>query len=334
MADAPTVLTVAPWKAGAAPMAWVGGRVYYNKRASRTAPFEGWSSKPDGTGARRVTTAAVYPAGTQKGVGDVTPDGRYALVTVERSGHWPIPDGAYIAAPGAGTYNDLWLQTTDGRKAWKLRDLVAVKANALIWPRFDPTGTRVVWSEQWRFGLPFGKWRFFVAKLVWKGGVPSLKITASRRTEGFVEPYGILPDGRVLFVADKLAGTGPFNLQLMSLPASLKGDPVRLSPRDRPTTSDWSNYNEFAYQMPGRDRLLYARSVGAWFHSLEYWTSNLDGSDPVQLTGMSIPWSPHYQGHPSIVGGLAFDPDDPNRFVAGIATDLEGNYKSVMVTLK
>lgn len=331
---APTVAQVVPWKAGAAPMAWVGGRVYFNRRPAKAAPFEGWSARPDGSGERRVTTPAAYPKGTQKGVGDVTPDGKHALVTVERSGHWPLPDGLYLAAPGAGTYNDLWLQTVDGKRAWKLRDLVAAKANALIWPRFDPDGERVVWSEQWRYGLPFGAWRLHVARLVWNDGTPSLKITATRKTEGFVEPYGVLPDGRVLFVADRLAGTGPFNLTLMSLPATLKGEPVRLSPPEPPPGAAWANYNEFAYQMPGRPRIVYARSVGAWISSLEYWTANPDGTDPVQLTAFSVPRTPHYHGVPSMVGGLAFDPDDPDRFVAGVATDLEGGYKSVMVTLK
>ena len=36
----------------------------------------------------------VLSGGTHHGISDVTTDGRYALATVERSGHWPMPNGS------------------------------------------------------------------------------------------------------------------------------------------------------------------------------------------------------------------------------------------------
>jgi hypothetical protein len=266
---------------------------------------------------------------------DVTPDGQYALATVERSGHWPIPDGTYLAAPGAGAYNDLWLQRTDGSKAWRLTNAVISRAGALLWPRLDSTGTRVVWTEQWRWGLPFGAWRMHVADLVWTNGAPSLANKKTLQSSGLLEAYGFTHDGsRVLFAADALAGTAWNNLQIMTLPANLTGTAVRLSPSDAPDTGNYSNFNEFAFPMPGTDRIIFARSVGAWYSSLEYWTMNADGSDPRQLTWLSLPFSPHYHGHPSLAGGLAFNPDNPKQFVAGFGTNLAGDYKSAMITLK
>jgi hypothetical protein len=331
--EVPAVSTVEPWRAQAAPVAWVGARIFFNGKKPGTDLFEGWSAKPDGTDVRLVTGSR-YPAGTQHGIADVTPDGRYVLLTIERSSHWPIPDGAAAAFPGAGAYNDLWLQTADGSKAWKLRDLVKEKVNALIWARLDGTGKRVVWSEQWKFGLPWGDWQMHVADLVWRDGVPSLSITATLRTSGLLEPYGFTPDGaQVLFAADALAGATWNNLQIMSLPVSLKGTATRLSPRDAPDDGNFSNYNEFAYVMPGRDRLIFARSVGAFYFSLEYWTTKLDGSDARQLTSFSKRSSRWYDGYPSIAGGLAFNPGNPDQFVAGIETNYEGAYKSVLITL-
>ena len=64
------------------------------------------------------------------------------------------------------------------------------------------------------------------------------------------------------------------------------------------------------------------------------WTAKLDGSDARQLTSLSDPSSPWYDGFPAIAGGLAFNPANPNQFVAGIETNYEGDYKSVMVTLE
>jgi hypothetical protein len=333
-AAAPRLVAAEPWKRQAAPMAWAGGRIYFNSKRRGTDVFEGWSAKPDGSDVRLVTGSR-YPAGTQHGVSDVTADGRHVLLTIERPDHWPIPDGATVAVPGAGAYNDLWLQTADGSQAWKLRDLLDANVNALIWARFDADGRRVVWSEQWKFGLPWGDWQMHVADLVWRGGEPSLEITATLRTKGLLEAYGFTHDGdRILFAADALAGTSWDNLQIMSLPASLKGKATRLSARDAPDEGSFSNHNEFAYSMPGRDRILYARSVGAHYFSLEYWTAKPDGSDARQLTSFSDPSSRWYDGYPSIAGGLAFNPDDPDQFVAGFATNYEHDFKSFLITVE
>ena len=232
-------------------MAWAQGRIYYNQK-NASGVFDGWSANPDGSDAKCVTCGAVYPTGTQHGISDVTADGRYALATVERSRHWPVPDGMYMAAPGNGAYNDLWLQKSDGSQAWRLSNSITTGASALIWPRFDSTGTRVVWSEQWRWGMPYGGWRIIVADITWTNGVPSLTNKKTFQSTGFLEPYGFTTDGsRVLFAADVLAGTSSTNLQIMSLRADLTGTPVRLSPSDVTGTGDWSNYNEFAFADPG-----------------------------------------------------------------------------------
>jgi hypothetical protein len=331
--SAPAVATIRPWKLQAAPMAWANGRIYYRQKG-KSGLFEGWSADPDGSDAKCLTCGSAYPRGTQHGISDVTPDGRYALATIERSHHVPVPDGTYLAAPGNGAYNDLWLQTTDGSRAWRLTNSLTSHAGALIWPRFDSTGTRVVWSEQWRWGLPFGAWRMYVADLEWSNGTPSLANRKLLQSTGFLEPYGFTSDGsHVLFAADALAGTTWNNLQIMTLPANLAGTPTRLSPRDASTHKPWSNYNEFAFAMPGSNRIILGRSVGAFYKSLEYWTINPDGSDPKQLTWLSQPLSGQYRGHPSLAGGLAFNPANPSQFVAGIGTDYNGDYKSLLITL-
>jgi hypothetical protein len=330
---APSVAHIAPWKLRAAPVAWAAGRIYYNRK-STSGLFDGWSARPDGSGARCLTCGRRYPRGTQHGISDVTPDGAYALVTVERAEHPPLPRGSYLAAPGNGAFNDLWLQSLHGSHAWRLVDLRATHTNALIWARFDASARRVVWSEQWKWGLPFGGWRLHVAKLSWSHGVPSLTQEQTLQSAGFVEPYGFTADGsHILVAADALAGTPWNDLQVMSVPASLRGAPRRLSPRDAGDRGSFTNYNEFAYVMPGSGRIIFARSVGAWYSSLEYWTMNANGSDARQLTWLSRPTSSQYHGHPSLAGGLAFDPADPRRFVAGIETDLSGDYKSLMITL-
>jgi hypothetical protein len=332
-APAPVVATITPWRSHASPLAWVRGHIYFNQR-NASGVFEGWRAAPDGSDAECITCGDLYAAHTQHGISDVTPDGRYVLTTVERSGHIAIPGGKQLAAPGSGAFNDLWLQTADGARAWQLTS-GRESGNALIWARFDRTGERIVWSEQWQWGVPFGGWRLHVAQLRWSHGVPTLTNEKALQSKGLIEPYGFTRDGsHVLVAADALAGTKWNDLQIMRIPASLRGPQVRLSPRDKSDRGYFSNYNEFAFTMPGSGRIIFARSVGAFYQSLEYWTMNADGSDPQQLTWLSQPLSKQYHGHPSLAGSLAFDPANPKRFIASIGTDYHGTYKSVMITLQ
>ncbi len=328
------VASVIPWKTQAAPVAWVDGRIYYNQRGE-SGLFNGWSANPDGSEAVCVTCDGVYPSGTQHGIADASPDGKYLLATIERANHPPVAVGTPEAAPGDGAFNDLWLQTADGSHAWQLTNEQTSGTSALIWPRFDSTGTRVIWSEQWQWGVPFGGWRMHVAQITWSGGVPSLTDEQTLQSTGLLEPYGFTPDGsHVLFAADALAGTPWDDLQIMTMPADLSGTATRLSPEDEPDTGLFSNYNEFAFTMPGSGQIIFARSVGAYYESMEYWTMNANGSDPRQLTWLSAPWSSQYQGYPSLATTLAFDPSNPNVFVAAIETDYHGDYKSLMITLR
>src|ERR1700733_1410987 len=329
----PTVASIVPWKAGAAPVAWAGGHIYYNQR-NASGLFDGWSANPDGSEATCVTCNGLYPNGTQHGISDASPDGQYLLTTIERASHPPLAVGGEASTPGKGAFNDLWLQTSDGSHAWQLTNEQTRGTTALIWPRFDSTGTRVVWSEQWQWGAPFGGWEMHVAQITWSGGVPALTNETTLQSTGLLEPYGFTPDGsHVLFAADALAGPSWDDLQIMTMPADLTGNATRLSPEDASDSGWFSNYNEFAFPMPDSERIIFARSVGAYYESLEYWTMNSDGSDPRQLTWLSMPWSNQYIGHPSLASALAFDPTDPKRFVASIETDYHGDYQSIMITL-
>jgi len=191
-----------------------------------------------------------------------------------------------------------------------------------------------VWSEQWKFGLPFGAWRLLAADLDWTAnGTPRLQNIVQWKTQGLVEAYGWAADGEtILFAADAAAGTSWDNLQIMCR-RDFAGDPVRISPDDQPTTASWQNYNEFCFPIPDSDRLIFGRSVGAFYFSLEYWTMHPDGTDPQQLTALSLPWGPFYHGFPSLAGGLAFDPDNSRRLVAAFGTNYDGGYKAEFLHL-
>jgi hypothetical protein len=60
---------------------------------------------------------------------------------------------------------------------------------------------------------------------------------------------------------------------------------------------------------------------------------NANGSDPRRLTFMNQRGNPQYLGY-SVGGGVAFDPRDRRRFVAGISHDLGTQHlQAIFVTI-
>src|SRR5579871_3401288 len=86
------VQSVSLWKQNATPVAWTANPnlVYYNA-VGPDGMYEGYSANPDGSSATCLTCDAPAFAGvgaaTQRGVSDVSTDGRYMLLEVESPHH-------------------------------------------------------------------------------------------------------------------------------------------------------------------------------------------------------------------------------------------------------
>jgi hypothetical protein len=145
-------------------------------------------------------------------------------------------------------------------------------------------------------------------------------------------------DRRIIFASDIDVASGflspsAFNAQIWTLNAARLDDLQRVTPRDR-LHGMFSDYNEFAYYLPGdSNRILVARTFESAAHGLDYWTMNLDGSDAQRLTFTNQPGTEHL-GYTQTLG-LAFDPHDPRRFVAGLSHDLSSQHiQAVFVTIR
>jgi hypothetical protein len=332
------IQSVTAWRKNAAPMGWSASlnRIIYNSRGT-DGMFDAYSANPDGTNPRCLTCAIpIFPgvgAATNRGASDVSPDGRYMLLEVEggaHSGHI----GMSISQPGKGTYNNVWLATTDGAKAWRLTDINTDGSLGTMWARFDRLGRRIVWAELYSpavFNL--GYWRLKVADIVWDGRVPSLtKIeTIEPSPHHFYEPYGFTPDGSHIIFASDVGMQDWWDSQIYSIATNRTGL-IRLSPADAPT-GFFTNYNEFAFYLPDDSGIIYGRTRDAFRGGMDYWVMNPDGTGSQRLTYFNEPWNTDYMGY-TVVGGLAFDPNDPDRFVADVATDVNAQHlNAVMVTM-
>lgn len=332
------VAGVTPWKQNAAPMGWSASldRIIYNQRGA-DGMFDAYSADPDGSDPQCLTcTLPSFPlvgTGTNRGASDVSPDGRYMLVEVENGTHGGQM-GQAISEPGKGAYNDVWLETTDGTQAWPLTNLAGTSSLGTIWARFDRTGQKIVWSDMYAPAvLNLGYWKLKVADIAWSNGVPSLANvqTIEPQAGHFYEPYGFSPDGSKIIFASDLGMPSPWDSQIYMIGADGAGL-TRLSPADEPT-GFFTNYNEFAFFTPDGSHIIYGRTADAQGGGMDYWVMNPDGTGSQRLTYFNESWSTQAAGY-TVVGGLAFDPNDPHRFVADEATDMNAeNNDAVMVTL-
>jgi len=336
------------WLTDAAPAAWDArtDRIIVNRQGP-DGLWNAYAVSPAGRDPVCLTCARPSFPGvgtaTNRGASDVSPDGRYVLLVVEKGTH-PGAIGSVASAPGKGVDNDVWLATADGRRAWPLTDLPASPDVGVIWPRFDRTGSQVVWAQMYAAATlshPLGQWTMKVARLQWSGGAPRLVAvrTYDPQPGRFYEPYGFSPDDRrILFASDVTVPSGflspsAFNTQIWTIDAAHLDDLARVSPPD-PIRGPFSNYNEFAYYIPGTSRVLIARTLDAAARGMDYWTVAADGADPRRLTYMNQPGNPEYMGY-SVAGGVAFDPHEGSRFVAGVAHNLLGtDIDSVFVSMR
>jgi hypothetical protein len=328
------------WKSNAFPAAWnpVSGRIIFNRRGADSM-FDAYSAAPDGSGETCLTCKLPsfprYGANTHRGAQDVTPDGKYVVVMVEKphpASPRPAPVGAPEAEPGRGIFNDIWLVASDGSKAWPLTNLPANAYEGQIWARLNRAGNKLVWSYLYAGGNEtngtnkddLGSWQIKLADLVWSDGVPGLANTKTyepvRGT--FYEPYSFSADDSRFTFASPMDLPSLWDSQIWSISTSFTG-------LTRLTEQNDSNYNEFAHYTPAGDHIVVSRAADSWDTThlgLDWWIMNADGSHQERLTYMNEPWNAdsgplgRLYSLP-IPGGIAWDPHDPSRFIGGICTD-------------
>ena len=328
---------VTPWKQNAAPMAWnsATGVIIFNRRGADNL-WDAYAVNPDGTGEVCLTcTVPSFPdvgAATSRGVADVSPDGKYVLLTVEKGSHPGVAIGASQTDPGKGVFNDIWLLTSDGSQAWPLTDLPVDANQGTIWQRFDRTGNTIVWAQMYRgAGLVefFGYWTLKLGDIAWSNGTPSLTNIRTFEPEAgrFYEPYGFAPDNQSFLFTSDMQTLAPAYSKIWSVSTDFTRL-TKLGPDD--ATGFFADYDEFAYYLPRGNRILYARTYQATNGGMDYWTMAPDGSDQRRVTFVNEPWNLENMGY-AVMGGLGFDPTNPDRFVVGVCPSLDCSQINAMM---
>ncbi|MGA2012756.1 MAG: PA14 domain-containing protein [Solirubrobacteraceae bacterium] len=331
------VQSVSPWKQNAAITGWSSSlnRVFYNSPGA-DGIYDAYSANPNGSDPQCLTCTqpsfANVGTATNRGVSDVSPNGQYMLLTIEGDHLGAV--GSSLSQPGKGADNDIWLATTSGSQFWQLTtpSSSGLPLDGIIWPRFDRTGNEIVWAQMTTAPLfSLGSWELRVADIVWTGGAPSLADVRviQPSTDDFYEPYGFSPDDQRILFASDINMPGWVDTQIDSIGVDGTGL-ARLTPADTPTGTT-ADYNEFAFYTPDGRYIVAGRGHDAISGGLDYWVMGADGSDPQHLTYFEQPWETETLGHSS-VGSLAFDPSDPDVFIAGVTQGSASNAYEVTLS--
>lgn len=164
-------------------------------------------SNPDGSNDTCITCNSPLLPPKHIAIHDWYPSGKWLLITAEK----PVHDGgSYIALPGFGAYNDIWLIDTGCTKAYKLFDVPADIDHGVLMPHFSHDGKHIIWTNRkvrpsmLVHGKLFGYWAINIADFAFDAdSIPHLTNirTLSRAERPFMNVMAIRPTIKASFSA-------------------------------------------------------------------------------------------------------------------------------------
>ena len=143
---------------------------------------------------------------------DWHPSGEYLTVQVQ-STEVNLPGAPeelkrYLASPGVGVNNNLWIIKADGSEAWQITDLQ--EGMALLHPHFSPKGDMIVWTQTTEKKYDrVGHWEMVIADFSIENGEPVISNIREIKPLNLqvYEAHGFSPDGeKIIFSGIKEGG--------------------------------------------------------------------------------------------------------------------------------
>jgi len=253
----------------------------------------------DGSGVECLTCGKPVPQ-LHNGNPSWHPSGEYIVFQAQDPDLKGLPPGAvgtYVASPGVGINNNLWVMTADGSKFWQLTDVK--DRHGVLHPHFSPDGTRLLWSEIISPHMDrIGHWVIKLADFTVENG--EARITNVQTLQPMAlqlyEMHGFSPDGTKILFSGIEQGGYYYDLEiyLMDLTTGLM---VQLTDND-----EWDEHAHFTLDgqfiiwvssegIPQVKGSSLEDTVGNP-PRLEYWIMNVDGSNKRRLSGFNDPDAP------------------------------------------
>jgi Tol biopolymer transport system component len=295
-----------------------GGRVDWSRqnviafdRAGRRGFYDVWVINPDGTGERCLTCDQPDAPKKHKGNPAWDPSGRYIVFQAQKNNTLPLIN--YLAAPGRGVANDLWVMDASGRNYWKLVEVSRLPAGGVLHPHFSNDGRKLMWTQLVKSSGKLGIWELKVADFDASGGTPrigNIQTLTPGPVHKFYESHGFDPSDRQILFTSQVET----DLSDIFLSDLRSGRTENLTQ----TPNDW---DEHAQMSPDGRRIVWASSRGR-DKDLNLWIMNRDGSQPRMLVDF------HSAGSPVYSEGIgpadsSWSPDGKSLAVYSIADEKE-----------
>jgi Tol biopolymer transport system component len=241
------------------------------------------------------------------------PSGKWLLMVVEQASH---PGSSTDALPGFGAYCDIWVMSSDARKAYKIVTIPSDADHGVIAPRFSHDGKQIVWTD--RKARPnilnppqqAGFWTIKIADFKF-GATDSIPVVSNIRTiepvsNAFYECYGFSPDDKKLIFCSDINKPSFLDEHIYTID-TLGNNLTKLTDKD---------YNEHGFFKPDGSKIVWMSSTQSTTGGTDWWMMNPDGSNKERLTYFNEPKYSQYAGHAVWAGLGSFSPDG-TRFVGG-----------------
>ena len=289
--------------------------------------------QPDGSGLECLTCNKEVPQ-LHNGNPSWHPSGEYIVFQAQDPDLKGFPQGGalqtYVASPGVGINNNIWVMNTDGTTFWQLTSVD--DHYGTLHPHFSPDGTMLIWSEIISPHMDrIGRWAIKMAEFSIENGTPSISVikTLQPLTLQLYEVHGFSPDKKKILFSGVAEGKYYYDMEIYTMDVTT-GEIVQLTDND-----EWDEHAHFTVD---GQHIIWVSSEGIPQPrgesledtvknppKLEYWVMNVDGSGKRRLSGFNDPGAPEYVDIPGGCGLGDFDVGpDGNTIVAKMRTGYAG----------
>jgi Tol biopolymer transport system component len=197
-------------------------------------------------------------------------------------------------SPGAGTNNNIWIMTSDGKRVWQITKLK--KSEGVLHPHFSPDGSKLLWAQRLNNEGGIGRWAIKVAEFSDQGGDPVVN-NITTLTPGnmlWYETHGFSPDnGSIIFTGMPKDGKGANGADFDIYTYNLKTSELKCL-----TDRNLKQWDEHAHYTPDGKRIVWMSSMGnpqtAWRLNqftvkTDFWIMNSDGTNQQQISFFNDP---------------------------------------------
>lgn len=237
------------------------------------------------------------------------PSGEYIVFQAQDPDLTGLPEtpmGTYVASPGVGINNNLWVMTAEGSKFWQLTDVK--DRHGVLHPHFSPDGSKLLWSEITSPRMDrIGHWVIKLADFVVEN--KEIHITNIQTFQPnnlqLYEMHGFSPDGTTVLFSGIEQGGYYYDIEIYLMDVNTTNT-TQLTDND-----EW---DEHAHFTPDGQSIIWVSSEGIPQPKgdsledtignppkLDYWIMRIDGSNKQRLSGFNHPDAPEYI---DVAGGI------------------------------